>query len=155
MGFGITAIAIISVGGFYVAIGVLGMMWARARQRRAEMQVEVQTKLIDRFGSAPELIDFLQSSAGRQFVDGFRSLPQHAAREKILSGLRRGIITTLIGVAFLIIFAIDVRENRDCIYPATLILALGIGFFVSTWISMKLSRTWGLIDDAPVAESRT
>ena len=41
---------------------------ARSRQRRIEVQAEVQSKLLDRFGSAPELIDFLHSPAGKQFV---------------------------------------------------------------------------------------
>ncbi|MEA2274989.1 MAG: hypothetical protein QOI98_3697, partial [Solirubrobacteraceae bacterium] len=59
----------------------------------------------------------------------------------------RGIITTLLGLGFLAIFAADIRDNRGFIYPGCLILALGLGFFLSTFVSMKLSRSWGLIDD--------
>ena len=147
MGFGVTTVAVISLVGFYAMVTIIGSMFARAGQRRSQLQAEVQTKLIDRFGSAPELIDFLQSEAGHHFVDGFQNGPRLTAREKILSGLRRGIITTLLGVGLLGIWAIDIRENRDIIYPAFIVLSLGLGFFLSTWVSMRLSRSWGLIED--------
>ena len=56
---------------------------ARSRQRRFEVHAQVQQKLIDRFGSAPELIEFLQSPAGREFVTGVQSAPMVLARERI------------------------------------------------------------------------
>jgi hypothetical protein len=155
MGFGVTFVAIVSMVGFYAMVSVIATVFARARQRRSELQTEVQTKLIDRFGTAPELIDFLQSDAGRQFVGGFHNAPRYAAREKILGGIRRGIIATMLGLGFLAIFAADVHDNWGWMYPGFIILALGLGFFLSTWISMRLSRSWGLIEDRPeVAENR-
>ena len=41
-------------------VSSLAIVWVigRTRQRRYEVQAQVQTKLIDRFGSTPELIDF-------------------------------------------------------------------------------------------------
>ncbi|MCU1227291.1 MAG: hypothetical protein JWO97_175 [Acidobacteria bacterium] len=147
MDFGVTFIAIVSMVGFYATVAIIITAITRSKQRRTELQTQVQSKLIDRFGSAPELIDFLQSDAGHQFVEGFHNAPRYAAREKILSGLRRGIITTLLGVALLAIFAADIRDNWGFIYPGCLVLALGLGFFLSTFVSMKLSRSWGLIDD--------
>ena len=123
MGFGVTFVAIVSMLGFYSMVAIVITTFTRSQQRRNELQAEVQTKLIDRFGTAPELIDFLQSEAGHQFVDGFHNAPRYAAREKILSGLRRGIITTLLGLGFLALFAADIRENWGFIYPGCLILA--------------------------------
>ena len=147
MDFKIAFVAIVSMIGFYGLIAIIITAIWRTKQRSNELQAEVQTKLIDRFGSAPELIDFLQSEAGHQFIEGFHSAPRYAAREKILGGLRRGIITSLLGLGFLALFAADYRENWGFIYPGCLILSLGIGFFLSTFVSMKLSRSWGLIDD--------
>ncbi|MGZ7032776.1 MAG: hypothetical protein ACXVIJ_12490, partial [Thermoanaerobaculia bacterium] len=54
---------IVISGAFVVAIVAITHL-ARTRQRRAELQAEVQTKLIDRFSSAPELVDFLRSPTG-------------------------------------------------------------------------------------------
>jgi hypothetical protein len=156
MDFGVTFIAIVSMVGFYATVAIIIVAFSRSKERRTELQTQVQSKLIDRFGSAPELIDFLQSDAGHQFVEGFHNAPRYAAREKILSGLRRGIITTLLGLGLLAIFAADIRDNWGFIYPGCLVLALGLGFFLSTFVSMKLSRSWGLIDDrSESVESRS
>src|SRR4051812_15999740 len=73
----------------------------RARQRRVELQAEMQAKLIDRFGSAPEMVTFLQSPAGREFVAGVQTTPVNLTRERVLGGFTRSIILTSLGVAFL------------------------------------------------------
>ena len=53
-------------------ISFLAMLfvWWKLRQRRQELQAEVQAKLIDKFTSTPEMVEFLQSRAGRDFVSG-------------------------------------------------------------------------------------
>ena len=61
----------------------------------------MQTKLIDRFGSAPELVSFLHSPAGRQFVTGVQSAPDVLTRERILSGFTRGVVLSTLGLAFM------------------------------------------------------
>ena len=66
----------------------------KSRQRRVEAQVQMQAKLIERFGSSNDLVDFLQSPAGRQFVAGVQSAPAAMTRERILSGFTRAIIMT-------------------------------------------------------------
>ena len=113
---------------------------SRSRQRRAELQAEVQTKLIDRFGSAPELVDFLQSPAGRQFVTGVQGVPGAMARERILSGFTRSIVLSMLGVAFL---ALTFFYNDDFAVPAAILFSLGIGYFLATIIAYRLSSRMG------------
>jgi hypothetical protein len=113
---------------------------ARARQRRAEVQAEVQTKLIDRFGTAPELIDFLQSPAGRQFVSGVQGVPGAMARERIMSGFTRSIVLTMLGMAFL---GLTFFYNDDFAVPAAILFSLGIGYFLATLVSWRLSSHMG------------
>jgi hypothetical protein len=110
---------------------------SRSKARRAEVQAEVQTRLIDRFGSAPELIDFLQSPAGRQFVSGVQSAPATLTRERILSGFSRAIILSMLGVAFL---ALTFWYNDDFAVPASILFALGIGYLLATMVTYRLSR---------------
>jgi hypothetical protein len=108
----------------------------RARQRKAEVQAEVQSRLIDRFGTAPELIQFLQSPAGREFVSGVQSAPAHYARERIMAGFSRSIVLSTLGAAFLILtFAYD----DDFAVPAAILFSLGIGYLLATMVSYKLS----------------
>jgi hypothetical protein len=108
----------------------------RGRQRRVEAQVEMQSKLIDRFGSAPELISFLHSPAGRQFVTGVQSAPDMLTRERILSGFTRGVVLSSLGVAFLFLTFL---YEKDWAVPAAIVFSLGIGYFLATFIAYKLS----------------
>lgn len=110
---------------------------SRSKARRAEVQAEVQTRLIDRFGSAPELIDFLQSPAGRQFVTGVQSAPALLARERILSGFSRAIVLSMLGAAFL---ALTFWYNDDFAVPASILFSLGIGYLLATFVTWRLSR---------------
>jgi hypothetical protein len=109
---------------------------SRSRQRRAEVLAEVQSKLIDRFGSAPELIDFLQSSAGRQFVTGVQSAPSVMARERVATGFTRSIVLSMLGLAFLLL---TFFEDHDFAVPAAILLALGIGYLLATLVSYRMS----------------
>ena len=108
----------------------------RARQRRVEAQVEMQSKLIDRFGSAPELVNFLHSPAGRQFITGVQSAPEVLTRERILSGFTRGVVLSALGLAFL---GLAMAYDHDWSVPAAIVLALGVGYFVATFIVYKLT----------------
>jgi hypothetical protein len=109
---------------------------SRSRLRRAEVQAQVQTRLIDRFGTAPELIDFLQSPAGRQFVSGVQSAPAAYARERILSGFSRSIILSMLGLAFL---CLTFLYEDDFAIPAAILFSLGLGYLIATIVSYKLS----------------
>jgi hypothetical protein len=111
---------------------------SRGRARRAEVQAEVQSRLIDRFGSAPELIDFLQSPAGRQFVSGVQSAPALLARERILSGFSRAIVLSMLGAAFI---ALTIFYDDDFAVPAAILFSLGVGYLLATFVSWRLSKT--------------
>ena len=109
----------------------------RARQRKVEAQVEMQSKLIDRFGSAPELVTFLQSPAGRQFITGVQSAPEALTRDRIMSGFTRGVVLSSLGISFL---GLAVLYDKDWSVPAAIVLSLGVGYFVATFISYKLTQ---------------
>jgi peptidoglycan/LPS O-acetylase OafA/YrhL len=108
----------------------------RSRQRRVEAQVAMQTRLIDRFSSATELAQFLDSPAGREFVTGVQGAATYATRERVMSGFNRSIILTSLGVAFLFLnFYVD----EDFAVPAAIMFCLGVGYMVATYVSYKLS----------------
>jgi hypothetical protein len=110
----------------------------RARQRRVELQTEMQSKLIERFGSAPEMIAFLQSPAGREFVAGVQTAPINQLRERILSGFTRSIVLTALGAAFMFL---TFYEDNSFVVPGAIVLSLGIGYFIATMVSWKLSSS--------------
>jgi hypothetical protein len=137
-----------------ISITFFGMVafivWASttAKSRRAALQADVQTRLIDKFSNAPEFVDFLNSDTGKQFLTGVDKMPQLMARDRIVGGIRNGVILTLLGAAFIAIWIAD--SNIGFMYPGFILMGLGIGFFISTLISLKMSQKFGLIgNDAP------
>ena len=134
-------IPIISVISSSVMIVLIVYFITRSRARRAEVQAEVQTRLIDRFGTAPELVEFLQSPAGRQFVSGVQSAPEALTRERVLSGFTRAIILSMLGLAFVVLtFFYGMDHDNPLPFFAAIFLALGIGYLLATFVSWRLSR---------------
>jgi hypothetical protein len=108
----------------------------QGRSRRVQAQVEMQSRLIDRFGSAPELVQFLHSPAGREFVAGVQGAPAALTRDRLMSGFTRAIVLTSLGAAFLFLC---LMYEDDFAVPAAILLFLGIGYLVATFVSYKLS----------------
>ena len=117
---------------------------ARVRNRRLELQTSVQTKLIERFSSAPELIEFLQSPTGREFVNGVQSAPAMITRERIITSVSRSIMLTFVGLAFVgISWWTGVEE---LMVPGMIFFFLGAGYVVASYVSYRLSIRLGLTD---------
>lgn len=122
------------------------VVWTNARSKvqRAAYQAQVQTKLVERFNSAPELVEFLKSPEGRQFVGDIEIGPRIMAGERILGGIRKGIVAGLLGAGFL---AIAIAGDDWAQYPGWILLTLGAGYAIATFVSVKLSRSWGLLPE--------
>lgn len=140
-------VPVISVSGLYITIALIVWTVTKARQRRAEMRAEVQTRMIDKFSSAPEFVTFLQSDAGKHFASTFEEVPRAHARDRILGGVTRSVVLTVLGLGFL---AICLTEARDTgfIIAGCILLALGLGYFIATIVSFRLSKSWGLLPGA-------
>src|SRR5947208_11973018 len=128
--------------GFVAVIVWIVWLGTNAKNRRTQAQTEVQTKLIERFGTSKEFIEFLQSPAGQRFVSGVEVTTALYARDRIIRGFGTGIIISLLGVGFL---AIWLFGPHGFIYPGFILLGLGLGFFLSAIVSLKLSKSYGLI----------
>jgi hypothetical protein len=120
----------------FTASVLIVYMVTKSRQRRMEVQAEMQTKLIERFGSAPEMVAFLQSPAGKEFVSGVQTAPAILVRERLLGGFTRAIVLTSLGVAFLFL---TFYADDSFVIPAAILLSLGIGYLLATGLSYKLS----------------
>jgi hypothetical protein len=132
--------------GFFAMIVWIVWLGTNAKNRRAQAQAEVQTKLIERFSTSKEFIEFLQSPSGQRFVSGVEVTTALYARDRIIRGFGTGIVISLLGLGFLAIWVFD--HNDGFIYPGFILLGLGAGFFLSAVVSLKLSRSYGLIERA-------
>jgi len=126
------------------------IVWVILEWRRLKLKASLQNKLIDKFSTGPELNDFLQSSGGGKFIN-FLTVGGIGPKEKLLSSITKGIVLTFLGIALLFIGPFlqeAVQEVRGVQALGIAALAIGIGFLVSTFISYKLSKKWGIIEDA-------
>src|SRR5687768_15790203 len=91
--FGVTIIICVS----WIAINIVKALKQRANTRT---RAEIYSRLIDKFGTAPEFIAFLQSDAGLKFIEE-NAVQTGAPLGKILASLQIGVILTLLGIGML------------------------------------------------------
>ena len=130
--------------GLFTMIAIISISSANARKEKARIQADVQNRLIDKFGSAPEFIAFLSSPAGREFMGAFESQPRLNARDRILRGIRTATVLSFLGLAFTLL---SIFHERDMIVPGLILLGLGVGYVISSILMMRLSKAWGLLDE--------
>ena len=119
----------------------------RSRERRVEAQMQMQSRLIERFGTPTELVQFLHSPAGRQFVTGVQSVPKLFARERIVAGFTRAIILTFLGLAFTVIAFIE--SDSGWYIPAAIVFSLGVGYLLAAVVTWKFSAAYKVDEELP------
>ena len=135
-------IPIVAVGGSFVMVVAVVWIVMRARQRAAQYRAEVQMKMLDRFSSAAEFTQFLESPAGKQFL----SEPRRSARDRAMGGIRGGIICLFIGAGFMVGYFAE--RDPGFFVPGFILAGIGIGLLVSSAISLKMAKQW----DSPQAQ---
>lgn len=125
-------IPVVAIVGSFLMVVIVVWLGVRAKQRRAELQADVQMKLLDKFGSSAEFVRFLESPQGKSFIEQ----PRRMTRERILGTLTGGLVTTFIGIAFGIC-AFLLRDEGFWV-PALILLAVGLALFISAMVSWKL-----------------
>src|SRR5688572_10063727 len=120
------------------------------RQRaNTRTRTEVYNRLIDKFGSAPELVEFLRSDAGLRFIEEQTVEPAQPLT-KILSSIRLGVSLALVGLGMLVVGNVWDNALGNDLYVVlalggTVALTAGAGFIIAAAISYKLCKVWGLI----------
>jgi hypothetical protein len=121
--------------------------------RLSKVQTEVHTKLLDRFSSNEDLLAYIQTPAGRKFLEsapipldqGPRSIGAPLGR--ILWSVQAGFVLALGGVGLQYVSRGIVEDAAQPIYAmGVLALMFGIGFVLSAVVSYLLSRRLGLLE---------
>jgi len=122
------------IGSFAMVISIVWFV-SRARQRTAQYRAEVQLKMIERFGTAAEFTQFLESPAGKQFL---QEAPRRTANDRGVRGISTGIILLFIGLGFAAGYWAE--GDPGFLVPAFILIGLGVGFLVSSAVSLKLAK---------------
>jgi hypothetical protein len=108
---------------------------------RRKQQSSMQKHLLDKFASAHDFTEFVQSPAGQKYVAGFTdSVTKPYA--SILNSLRIGIVLIFFGLAFFLIPVMPEAHDGPYVLRGigTLLTMLGIGFVVSAAASYVIAK---------------
>jgi hypothetical protein len=119
--------------------------------RLSRVQTEVHTKLMDRLTTNEDLLSYIQSPAGRRFLESSpipldgEPRPTGAPIGRILWSLQAGIVLVALGTGFWFARANVFPEVAEGFYVLGVIaMALGAGFAVSAVASYFISTRLGL-----------
>ncbi len=144
-------------------ICVLARMFVENRRwgRIFKLQSDVHGKLIDKFTSNQELASYMETEAGRKFLEAApipigieqdRRMPSAVAR--ILTPLQAGIVMVLLGIGLLSLRHAGPDMDTPMLVFGTVVLMPGIGFIISAGVSWLLAAKLGLMPADPSAQSR-
>ncbi len=140
-------VAIIIIPALCLLVGWLAWVMNRVSHLKVKAQVEFQTRLLEKIHSAQDVAQLMQSEEGRQFIEAF-SVKHPALMEEILGSVRKGVICTMVGLGGLLLRLIFPMGFGVFIIASILTGAIGVGFLISSVITYRLSKSWGLISKA-------
>jgi hypothetical protein len=121
-----------------------------------KLQSEVHGRLIDKFGSNQELGAYMETEAGKRFLEAApipvslgqeQRMPNAIAR--VLTPLQIGIVLVLLGIGFYMLRNVRSEMHEPMLVLGTIALMPGLGFIISAGITWFLAGRLGLIPDAP------
>jgi len=147
------------ITGFTIALLCLGwfvrtIVDYRRWHRLARVQAEAHNKLLDRFSANAELIAYIESPAGSQFLQSAPIALDPGARRlgapisRIFWSLQAGLVLIMGGVGLQYVSGriTDVDAQQACYAIGTIAMALGGGFVLSAAVAYFLSRRLGLFE---------
>lgn len=130
----------------------------RRWSRLSKVQAEVHNKLMDRFASNEDLINYIQSPAGKRFLEsaplqldaGPLPRPTPAPASRILWSVQIGVVLFAAGVGLQFLSGyVDKEVSQPPFAMGVLAISLGLGFVLSAFLSFVLSRKLGLWPSEP------
>ena len=113
------------------------------RYKIAQLQADIQGRLLQRFDSPDGLLGYVQSDAGRQLIKSM-DIERSTPYSQILKGVQAGLVFVFFGAGMLRLHAWNIGDEGPLVF-GTLALALGLGFGVAAGVSYFLSRSFGLL----------
>jgi hypothetical protein len=126
-----------------------------------KLQSEVHGRLIDKFGSNQELSNYMETEAGKRFLEAApipvafeqnQHMPNAIAR--VLTPLQIGVVLVLLGVGFFMLRHVRTEMYEPMLVLGTVALMPGLGFIISAGITWVLAARLGLIPEGPASGSR-
>ncbi|OFW37387.1 MAG: hypothetical protein A3J29_10730 [Acidobacteria bacterium RIFCSPLOWO2_12_FULL_67_14b] len=124
--------------------------------RLSKVQAEVHTKLMDRLTTNEELLAYIQSPAGRRFLESApiqseSDAPRHGAPVgPIIWSMMAGIVLAMVGAGFRYAAQSVTNDAHQAFtVVGVIILALGAGFILASIMAYLVSSRLGLFPQRP------
>ncbi len=149
--------AFLAVGMFIgvVAWLVRSVMQHRKWLRQSKVQTEVHVKLMDRLTSNDELMAYVQSPAGRRFLEAAPLPPESDAPRlgapvgPIIWAVMAGVVLATLGGGFRLAAAsVTVDAQPAFAVIGVILLSLGTGFMLASLVAYLVSARLGLFPKA-------
>jgi hypothetical protein len=127
----------------------------RRWNRIFKLQNDVHSKLIERFGTSQEVLTYMNTEAGKRFLEGTPIAvgfePQQqvpSAVGRVLTPLQIGTVLALLGVGLILLRHSIPDGAAPLLLVGTVVLMPGLGFIISAGMTFLLARRLGLMPDS-------
>lgn len=137
----------------FLTIGAVLRAHIQSRRLRenARLWSELQGKVIDRFGSATEVVRYLESSAGQKMLEGQAAAPT-SPHTRILDSVHLGLLISVGGLGLVLAAPVTNREAAEVFRTVGMVGGLlGLGYLASAMVSWLLLKRWGVLTSTPVS----
>jgi hypothetical protein len=114
------------------------------RYKTTKLQAGLQTKLLEKFGSGQEFLAYVQSDAGKRFLESL-SMERGSPYGRILGAAQASVTLILLALALLFLRGRVAGAEEGFLVFGTIILSLGVGFGLSAALSYYLAKSFGLL----------
>jgi hypothetical protein len=153
----------LGLGGFVAVVAwlVRAIIQHRRWLKSSQVQLSIHTKLMERMTTNEELLAYVQSPAGRRFLEAAPLRPEpesttSAPVGSILWSMMAGVVLSTLGAGFRIA-GNRVGDDGQQAFAVVgiIILALGAGFIFASLMAYVLSSRLGLFPPKPAPESQS
>lgn len=117
-----------------------------------KLQTDVHGKLMDRFGTSPELLTYMNTEVGKRFLEGApitvgldRAHPVPSPVARVLTPLQIGVVMSLLGAGLLFLRHSLPEDAAPLLVVGIVLLMPGLGFIISAGITWFLAKHLGLM----------
>jgi len=129
----------------------------RRWNKLTRQQSEVHNKILDRFGSSEELLQYIKTPSGAKFLESApitlqpekqSSSPGGAPLLRVIRSVQIGVIAAVAALGFLLMsFRFSGETSEGLFSIGAIVFCIGAGFIASAVVSMVMSRRLGLWQD--------
>jgi hypothetical protein len=139
-------LCLLAAGSWLFKVLLENRRWGRI----VKLQSEVHTKLLDRFANNQELLTYMNTEAGRRFlqsapVPAGPGVQARMSLMRVLTPLQLGVLLMTVGTGLLLLWNNARDTERPFLVLGTIGMMLGLGFIISAGLSYWLARHMGLL----------